>query len=305
MGKISDFISNPAYFVTSPASKGWLDWVPDSIYLKLLYKVVFNRRLNLKHPVGYNEKLQWIKLNDRRPEYVQMVDKYEVRSYIEQTIGSEYLIPCLGLYESVEEIDYSKLPNQFVLKCTHDSGSVEICKDKSCFNIEDSKRRLGAACRRNYYSTYREWPYKEVKPRIIAEKYMMDEESQDLSDYKIMCFNGKAKVIEVHENRFSDEKVHTQTFYDREWNILPISQPGFNLIEIPSKKPAQLEELIRLSEILAKDIYHVRVDWYIVNEKIYFGEITFFDGSGFDAFTSYEMEEYLGNLIKLPCDKEK
>lgn len=301
MSKIKTFIENPQYFITSPAAKGWLNWVPDSLYLKMLYRVIMGRRLNLRNPKEYNEKLQWLKLNDRKPEYATMVDKYEVRGYIADLLGEQYLIPCLGIYDSVDDIDIDALPDRFVLKCTHDSGSVEICKDKSLFDMESAKQRLNQAMKRNYYATYREWPYKDVKPRIIAEGYLEGDEG-DLKDYKVMCFNGEAKIIEVHENRFVEGKVHTQTFYDREWRILPVSQEciGTRRSDMPCSRPNLLDKMIGLSEKLAKDMYHIRVDWYVVDGSLYFGEITFFDGSGFDAFDSREMELYLGDMIKLP-----
>ena len=299
MSKIRTFIENPQYFITSPAAKGWLNWVPDSLYLKVLYRVIMRRKLNLKNPKEYNEKLQWLKLNDRKPEYSTMVDKYEVRGYIEDLLGDQYLIPCLGIYDSVDDIDIDALPDRFVLKCTHDSGSVEICKDKSSFDIEGARHRLSQAMKRNYYATYREWPYKYVKPRIIAEGYL-EGDGGDLKDYKVMCFNGEAKIIEVHENRFVEGKVHTQTFYDREWNIVPLTQVETVTVDRPGERPRQLDEILRLSELIAKDMYHARIDWYIEGDKIYFGEITFFDGSGFESFSTPEMERMLGDMIKLP-----
>lgn len=299
MSKIRTFIENPQYFITSPAAKGWLNWVPDSLYLKVLYRVIMGRKLNLKNPKEYNEKLQWLKLNDRKPEYSTMVDKYEVRGYIADLLGDKYLIPCLGIYDSVDDIDIDALPDRFVLKCTHDSGSVEICKDKSSFDIEGARHRLSQAMKRNYYATYREWPYKSVKPRIIAEGYL-EGDGGDLKDYKVMCFNGEAKIIEVHENRFVEGKVHTQTFYDREWNIVPLTQVETVTVDRPGERPRQLDEILRLSELIAKDMYHARIDWYIEGDKIYFGEITFFDGSGFESFSTPEMERMLGDMINLP-----
>lgn len=298
MSKLKSFIENPVYFITSPAAKGWLNWVPDNIYVKALYRATIRRKCNLKNPVGYNEKLQWLKLHDRNPEYIQMVDKYEVRSYIAELFGEEYLVPCLGVYESVDDIDVAKLPEQFVLKCTHDSGSVEICMGKASFDWDAVKSHLESAMKRNYYSTYREWPYKTVKPRIVVEQYMVDDESLDLPDYKIMCFNGEARIIEHHENRFTGE-THTQTFYTRDWNVLPITQPGLPLTHTPVRRPEQLDDMLSMSEQIAKDMYHARIDWYIINGKIYFGEITFYDGSGFEPFDSWEMEEYLGSQIDL------
>ena len=299
MSKIRTFIENPQYFITSPAAKGWLNWVPDSLYLKVLYRVIMGRKLNLRNPREYNEKLQWLKLNDRKPEYSTMVDKYEVRGYIEDLLGDKYLIPCLGIYDSVDDIDIDALPDRFVLKCTHDSGSVEICKDKSSFDIEGARHRLSQAMKRNYYATYREWPYKSVKPRIIAEGYL-EGDGGDLKDYKVMCFNGDAKIIEVHENRFVEGKVHTQTFYDREWEIVPLTQVETVTVDRPGERPRQLDEILRLSELIAKDMYHARIDWYIEGDKIYFGEITFYDGSGFESFSTPEMERMLGDMINLP-----
>lgn len=299
MGKLKTFLKNPQYFITSPASKGWLNWIPDRIYLKLLYRVTTGEKCDLKNPVTYNEKLQWLKLNDRKPEYTAMVDKYEVRKIIESTVGEEYLIPCYGVYNSVDEIDFTKLPKQFVLKCTHDSGSVVICKNKDAFDFEATKKKLEAAMKRDYYSTYREWPYKYVKPRIIAEKFMVDESGDDLKDYKVMCFDGKAEIIEVHENRFTDGKEHTQTFYDRNWKKLSIYQEGLMYVREERPAPALLPKILELSEKLAKDMYHARIDWYIINNKIYFGEITFFDGSGFEPFPNREDNIFLGSLIKI------
>jgi len=297
--KIKIFLNNPVYFVTSPAAKGYLNWIPDALYLKILYRLSMGEACNLKNPIKYNEKLQWLKLHDRKPEYARMVDKYEVRGYIAETIGEEYLIPCYGVYNSFEDIDFSKLPEQFVLKCTHDSGSVEICKDRNVFDLKSVGMRLTEALKRNYYYTYREWPYKSVKPRIIAEKFMIDKTVDDLRDYKVMCFNGGAKLIEVHENRFARGRGYTQTFYDREWNKLDISQKGLAPTNQIRKKPRNLEKMLELSEIIAKDMYHARIDWYSIDDKLYFGEITFYDGSGFTKFDNTEDDIFLGNLIKL------
>lgn len=299
LNKLTTFIKNPKYFITSPASKGYLNWIPDEIYLKILYRLSLGESCNLKNPVKYNEKLQWLKLHDRKPEYERMVDKYEVRAYISEKLGEEYLIPCYGVYNSFDQIDFSKLPEQFVLKCTHDSGSVEICKDRSAFDIKKVGERLTESLKKNYYYTYREWPYKNVKPRIIAEKFMVDETVDDLRDYKVMCFNGEAKLIEVHENRFARERGYTQTFYDREWNKLDIAQKGFVPTDELREKPAKLEEMLELSETIAKNMYHARIDWYLVGDKLYFGEITFFDGSGFAKFDNERDDIFFGNLIRI------
>ena len=297
--KIKEFIQNPAYFITSPAAKGYLNWVPDAVYLKILYRLSLGETCNLKNPVKYNEKLQWLKLHDRNSEYERMVDKYEVRSYIAEKLGEEYLVPLYGVYDSFEEIDFSKLPEQFVLKCTHDSGSIEICKDRSTFDIKKAGERIKEALKKNYYNTYREWPYKNVKPRIVAEKFMVDELVDDLRDYKVMCFNGKARLIEVHENRFVRDRGYTQTFYDRDWNKLDIAQKGLIPTDDKREKPLKLNEMLALSEKIAKDMYHARIDWYLIGDKLYFGEITFYDGSGFTEFADEKDDIFLGSLIEL------
>ncbi len=299
MGKLSLFLQNPVYFITSPASKGYLNWVPDSIYVKILYKAMTGETLHLRKPTTYNEKLQWLKIHDRKPEYQQMVDKYEVRQYIKDLFGEEYLIPCYGVYDSFDQIDFETLPEQFVLKCTHDSGSVIICTDKSNFSIDDAKEKLSKAMTKNYYYTYREWPYKNVTPRIIAEKYMVDESGDDLKDYKIMCFNGQAQIIETHENRFTEGKTHTQTFYTRDWEKLQIVQEGLSPVAEKREKPILMDKMIEMSETIAKDMFHARIDWYIIESKIYFGEITFYDGSGFEKFPKKEDDLFLGSLLDI------
>jgi hypothetical protein len=305
MSKLGEFIKNPEYFITSPAAKGYLDWIPDELYLKLFYRAKLKKKCDLKHPVLYNEKMQWLKLYDRKPEYASMVDKYEVRQYIADKIGEEYLIPFYGVYERWEDIDFDKLPDQFVVKCTHDSGSVEICTDKAAWDKDKAAERIKAAMSRNYYKAYREWPYKDVRARIIIEKYIVDESGEDLKDYKVMCFNGRAEVVEVHENRFVKGKEHTQTFYDREWNVLPIVQFCLNPCNEHREKPEYMDELFRLSEQISADMYHARIDWYLLKDKIYFGEITFYDGSGFEIFADEAQERFLGDMIHLPTDDKK
>ncbi len=295
--KLKAMLHEPVYFFTSAAAKGMLNWMPDAWYLKILYRWRMGEPLNLRHPKKYNEKLQWLKLYDRNPAYAGWVDKYEVRSYIAKKLGEEYLIPCYGVWDRFEDIDFDALPDAFVLKCTHDSGSVILCRDKAAFDKAAAAAQIARAFKRNYYNAYREWPYKSLKPRIIAEKFMVDESGSDLKDYKVLCFSGRARMVELHQNRFQD-KAHTQDFYDRDWNNLHIVQAGFPGAKEPLARPAKLEELLRLSEILAEGIRHVRVDWYVADDRIYFGEITFYDGSGFEAFTEKD-EYYLGSLIKL------
>src|SRR5699024_8931705 len=275
--------------------RGLLKWLPDDIYLKAIYRARMHKKLNLKNPITFNEKLQWLKINDRKPEYTQMVDKYEVRKYIEAQIGEEYLIPLLGVYDTFEEIDFDKLPNQFVLKCTHDSGGLVICKDKSTLNIEEAKEKINKSMNRNYYYNYREWPYKNVKPRIVCEQYMVDESGYELKDYKIFCFNGVPKMLYIVRDR---EMNTSADFFDTEFKHIPVKQIHENTTQ-NTKKPKALDKMLELSEKLSKGIRHIRVDFYEIDGKIYFGELTFYHLSGFEEFTPNKYDDIFGNWLKL------
>lgn len=271
--------------------------IPDELYLKIQYRLHTGKPLNLKSPKTFNEKLQWLKIYNRKPEYTKLVDKYEVRKYIAETIGEKYLIPLIGVYDDVDKIDWDSLPNQFVLKCTHGSGYNIICKDKSKLNIKQVKRKLKLWMNTNYYWRGREWPYKNVKPRIICEKYMVDESGTELKDYKIFCFNGEPKIIQVDFNRFID---HKRNLYDLRWNYIPLSikyptDPNKNI-----EKPQRLEEMLKIAKILSKDYPHVRVDLYSIYDKIYFGEMTFYHESGFGKFWPPSYDYLFGSWLQLP-----
>ena len=283
------------------ASLGCHDKMPDDLYLKRRFHAKLGTTLHLDNPQSFNEKLQWLKLYDRNSSYTQMVDKYAVREYIKNTIGEEYLIPLLGVWDSFDEIDFDKLPNQFVLKTNHDSGTVVICKNKNTFDIEAAREKINKRINYNYYNLWREWPYKNVKPRIIAEKYMEDN-SGGLQDYKILCFGGIPKLIEFHSGRFTEN--HVQEFYDFNWIPQSFNQIGYQISYKATDKVDSLDEMYFLSKILAKDIPHVRVDWYVANKKLYFGEMTFFDSSGFDPFYPEEWDYTLGSWIQLPQKTE-
>uniref|UniRef100_UPI0040562FD9 ATP-grasp fold amidoligase family protein n=1 Tax=Acetatifactor sp. TaxID=1872090 RepID=UPI0040562FD9 len=254
--------------------------------------------LNLSNPRTFNEKLQWLKLYDRNLEYIKKVDKYAVKNYVIEKIGEQYLIPTLGVWDTFEQISFDELPNQFVLKCTHDSGGIVICRDKSDFDIEAAKYRLSKSLKINYFWGNREWPYKNVKPRIIAEKYMEDSTGNDLIDYKVMCFNGEPKCTFVCENRSSKEKF-TITVYDTDWNIMPFEREHPRRKQ-PGKRPSTYEEMMRLSKKLSENIPFVRVDFYEIQGKLYFGEMTFYPGAGFTPFKPYEWDIKLGEWLILP-----
>ena len=248
--------------------RGGFDFLSDELYLKLIYWQKMGKKLNLKNPKRFNEKLQWLKLHDRKPEYSVMVDKYEVKNFVTSKIGSAYVIPTLGVWDKFEDIDFGELPDKFVLKCTHDSGGLVICKDKNKLDMKAAKTKINKSLQNNYYLQGREWPYKNVKPRILAEKYMVDESGFELKDYKVM------------------------------WEHLAITQ-GVPLSDIQVERPACLQEMLEMSRILAAGLHQVRVDWYYVEGQLYFGEITFFDASGFDDFEPDEWNELVGSWIKI------
>lgn len=270
----------------------------DKAYLKLRYNCIMGKKLNLDNPVTYNEKLQWLKLYDRKPEYAKMVDKYEAKKYVADIIGEEYIIPTLGIWDNVNDIDFDTLPNQFVLKCTHDSGGLVICKDKAELDIEETKNTLNHFLHRNFYSIHREWPYKNVKPRIIAEKYMEDESGYELKDYKFFCFNGKVNAMFIA----TDRNAETETcfdFFDCNFNHMPVIN-GHPNTKKEIKKPLGFEKMIELAEKLSSGIPQVRIDFYDINGNIYFGEITFFHWSGLKKFEPEKYDKIFGDWITLP-----
>lgn len=264
----------------------------DEIYLRLMYRLHTGKKPDISDPKTYTEKLQWLKLNDRNPVYNKYADKYAVRSHIAQTIGEQYLIPLIGVFDSAEDIKWDLLPDKFVLKCTHGSGMNIICTDKSRLDIKASAARLKKWMKQNFYWPGREWPYKNVKPRIICEEFLSSNGNIP-EDYKVMCFHGKAKLIQVHLNRFGDK--HTCDYYDTDWNKTDIAdEPNSDIV---LAKPKLLDKMIELSEILSKNICHVRIDWYIVGDKLFFGEITLYDGSGFNRYYKIEDDLLMGSWI--------
>jgi len=274
--------------------------LPDKTYLKIKYYLKMDKKLNIETPKTNNEKLQWLKLYDRKPEYTNMVDKYEVRKYIAEKIGEEYLIPLLGVWDKFEDIDFERLPNQFVLKPNHTSGNVFICKDKSKVNYEELKKEVCSWLKREYYWIHREWPYKNIKPRIICEKYLVDESETELKDYKFLCFNGEVKCSFVCLNRNSTGL--NVDFYDMDWRPMPFERHYPNSGTV-THKPKNYDKMIKFSKLLSKDIIFVRVDFYEANGRLYFGELTFFPGSGFEEFTPESYDYLLGSWIKLPIDE--
>jgi hypothetical protein len=280
------------------AKMGLLNFLDDETYLKMKYRLTMGQPLHLDNPQTFNEKLQWLKIHDRNPLYTTLVDKYEVKKYVADKIGEQYIIPTLGVWDHFDDIDFDTLPDQFVLKCTHDSGGLVICRDKSKLDKKITKIRIEKCLKRNYYWSGREWPYKNVKPRIIAEKYMCDDMDDELKDYKIMCFDSKVKATFVCSDRFSDKGLRV-TFYDTDWKRLPFER-HYPVAEEEIEKPKSYDEMKQLAEKLAQKIPFVRVDFYEVKGRPYFGELTFYPGSGLEEFSPEKWDKKLGELIKLP-----
>lgn len=272
---------------------------PDRIYLKCLYRIHLGRRLDLDHPLFFTEKLQWLKLYYHRPECTEMVDKYAAKFKVERLVGSEFVIPTLGVWSSADDIDFASLPDRFVLKCTHDSGGVVICKDKAALDECAVRDRLDRCLKRDYYVRTREWPYRNVPRRIIAEPYLEDE-SGELTDYKFMCFDGVPKVMFVAANRSSHK---TFDYYDMDFRPLPIeSRYGARTGKLMAK-PDAFDEMKRIASVLSAGFPHVRVDLYCVENHVYWGELTFFDSNGLDDMKSLEWDRRLGEWLHLPDSK--
>lgn len=272
-------------------------FLSDEYYLKLLFYHRLGYKLNLNNPQTFNEKLQWLKLNDQREEYSTMVDKIEAKKYVASIIGEKYIIPTLGIWDNVNEIEWDSLPNQFVIKSSDDSGGVIVCKDKTTLDIEKARKKLQR--KNNYFKYNKEYPYRNLKHRIIAEEYLEDESKYELKDYKIFCFNGEPRLLFVATDRLKKGEETKFDFFDLEWNHLPFTN-GHPNNPNPIKKPTNFDEMLCIARKLSVGIPQVRIDLYNCNGKIYFGEITFFHWGGTMAFKPKEWDYKLGEMIHLP-----
>lgn len=291
-------VSSPKWRFLYLVQVGFYDNMPDEEFLKKKYKYITGMELNLDNPRTFNEKLQWLKLYDHNPIYTVMVDKYLAKEYVANIIGEEYIIPTLGVWDSPDEIDFGKLPDQFVLKCNHNSGrGLCICTDKSRLNIPKVKKELRKGLAQDYYLTGREWPYKDVPRKIIAEKYLVDESETDLKDYKVFNFNGEPKIIQVDYDRFVE---HKRNLYTTDWKYIEatIEFPTDSSHQIP--KPETLDKMLQLAAKLSKGFSNVRTDFYSLEDKIYFGELTLYHGSGYETFTPPSLGEQMGEWLRLP-----
>lgn len=272
-----------------------LRFLPDDTYLKLIYRIKVGKKLNLDNPQTYTEKIQWLKIHDRKPIYTTMVDKYEAKKYIESIIGSGHTIPTLGIWNTFDEIDFEKLPERFVLKCTHDSGGLVICKDKNKLDKKEASRKINKSLKTNFYWVGREWPYKNVKPRIIAEKYMTSQNEECLTDYKFFCFDGEPKIVYISKDKAEDPRTD---FFDASGNLLPIRMRDKNS-DVPPQIPEQFEQMKEIARKLSCGLKHLRVDYYLIDGIIYVGELTFYHNGGFSEVKPEEWNYKLGEMIKI------
>lgn len=301
--KVLKAIKNP-YYGCELVLNRLARFIDDEHFVKWKYYLNFRKKLDLDNPQTFNEKLQWLKLYDKHEEYTQMVDKYEAKKYVASIIGEEYIIPTLGVYDSFDEINFDELPSQFVLKCTHNSGGIIICRDKASLDILQTKKRMENWLKINPFWKNREYPYKNIKPRIIAEQYMEDESGYELKDYKFFCFDGEAKYIFVATDRGKEGEETKFDFFDMDWNHLPFTNGHPNSSK-SINKPDNFEKMRVLSCELSKGIPHVRVDLYNINGKIYFGELTFYHWSGLMPFVPEKWDYEFGNELVLPMDDLK
>lgn len=300
MGIVNKILANPLQYMVIVLGHILPNTISyDELYLKLLYRVNMHKPLNLKSPTTFNEKIQWLKLYDRNPLYTVMVDKCEAKKYVAKKIGEQYIIPTLGVWDRFDEINFDRLPVQFVLKTTHDSGGVVICKDKGVFDREKARQILEHSLKRRYFLNTREWPYKNVKPRIIAEQYMVDESGYELKDYKIFCFDGLPKAMFIASDRQVEGAETKFDFFDMDFEHLPFTN-GHPNAAYELKRPAAFDEMKLLAGKLSEGISQVRVDFYFINDQVYFGELTFSHWSGMVPFEPEEWDYKFGEWINLP-----
>lgn len=287
------------------AYRGFFNWIPDKPYLKIQYKAFFGCKLNLDNPKTFNEKIQWLKLHDRNSLYITMSDKFAVKEYIREKLGKDYVIPLIGgPWKNADEINFDELPNQFVLKCTHDSGGLVICRDKNTLDKKAAKKILNKSLSKNYFYWCREWAYKDIKPLIIAEKYMEDSNSSEskmiqcLTDYKFYCFNGKVKYLYVSVG-LENHKTARISFLTPDWKFAPFNRSDYIPYDKLPEKPHNYSKMIEIAEYLSKGIPFLRVDLFELNKNIYFSEFTFYPCGGFMPVIPNEWDKKLGELLIL------
>lgn len=277
--------------------------VSDKAYIKTMWWIKFGSRphLDLNNPKSFNEKIQWLKLNDRKLIYTTMVDKYEAKKYVAEQMGEDYIIPTYGVWEQFNDIDFSKLPEKFVLKCTHDSGGLVIVRDKKKLDINKARIKIEHSLKRNYYWSGREWPYSNVKPRIIAEAYMEDCASESLRDYKFYCFDGIPKFLYISEG-LENHSTARISFLTCDWQFAPYQRSDYKPFDTLPSKPSKFNEMLSIAGKLSTGHPFLRVDLYEINGHVYFSELTFFPCGGFMPFKNPEHDAEIGRMLHLPTE---
>lgn len=291
------FIFDSEYRFVVLGNLGFLKNIPDEDYLKKRFKYITGMELHLDNPQSFNEKIQWLKIYDRKPLYTRLVDKAEVKKWVADRIGEQAVIPTLGVYDSFDDIEIESLPNSFVIKCTHDSGSTIICRDLTSFDIDNAKKMFNRCLKRNLFYSGREWAYKDVKPRIIVEKYIEGVDGNYIDDYKVFNFNGIPKMIQVDHDRFGN---HVRNLYTTEWELIDAEIQYPSAKDIIIEKPKCLDKMLEYAKVLSNGMTHVRTDFYCVGDNVFFGEMTFYHGSGTEDFRPKEFGLKVGSWLDLP-----
>ena len=283
-----------------------LPFIPDETFLKLMFRLRMNERLDLENPLTFNQKLQWLKLHDRKKIYNVIVDKYEVKNYVSSLIGEKHIVKTYGVYECFDDIDFSALPQRFVIKCTHDSGGIVVCRNINELDMKKAKEKIKRSLQTNFFWTGREWPYKDIKPRILIEEFLQQDSHNDkigLIDYKFYCFDGKPLFLYISQG-LENHSTARIDFLSCNWERMPFSRIDYKHFEILPTKPKAFEEMERLAKILSKGIPFVRVDFYCIKECIYFSELTLYPGSGYTRFCPDEYDYIVGKQLNLPTRRD-
>ena len=304
--KIEKYVKDPFQIVTVLRNRNLLDWMPDRLYLQLLYRQRMGYRLDLDNPSTFNEKIQWLKLYDRKPIYTTMVDKYKAKEYVAGIIGKEHIVPNFGVWNHFDEIDFDALPDKFVLKCTHDSGGIVVCKNKRDLDRKKAREKIEKSLKTDYYFHCREWPYHDVERKIIAEKFMEDEESKKagIRDYKFFCFNGKPQFVYISEG-LDNHATARMVFVTLDWKRASFQRTDYEEFDELPKKPDTFDEMFAIAETLSKGLDFIRVDLYQIQNKVYFSELTFSPCAGFIPFKDIKSDLEIGKMLHLTGEKEK
>ena len=297
INKILKCLIDNNYRFSVLSSLGVFNGMNDKKYIEKKFKNQMGYSLDLENPITYNEKIQWLKLYDRNSKYIYMADKYEAKKIVSNILGDEYVVPTIGIYDDFDKINFEELPNQFVMKCTHDSGGVIVCKEKKYFNYKEARKKINKNLKKNYFFYGREWPYKNINPRIIIEKYLEDSYQKEIIDYKFFCFNGKVEYLYISEGSHTlNQKIQ---FFDKNYLPIDCSRSDYNKFERIPKKPKNFDKMIEFAELLSKNIEHIRIDFYEINGQLYFSEFTFYTGSGYVPFNEKHWDFKFGSLINL------